>query len=205
MTAGIRPVGDAALLIDVEPELRLAAADALAVTRSHGVVEVVGGERTVLLTFDPLTTDVGRLDDVIARCLQSLRPLDPADADEFTIPVRYDGIDLDEVARLTGLDVREVVRRHLAGGYVVAYLGFTPGFGYLDGLDPALHVPRLASPRTRVEAGAVAIAGGRACVYPRASPGGWRVLGHTDVVLFDPAADPPTPLRAGRRIRFTPA
>jgi KipI family sensor histidine kinase inhibitor len=202
MRGGIRLVGDAALLIDVEPQLRLAAVEALAVTRSHGVVDVVGGERTVLLTLDPQATDLARLDELVASCLESLRPLERADPDELTIPVRYDGVDLDEVADLTGLDVREVVRRHLAGNYVVAYLGFAPGFGYLDGLDPALHVPRLASPRTRVEAGAVAIAGGRACVYPRASPGGWRVLGHTDVVLFDPAADPPTPLRAGRRIRF---
>lgn len=202
MTAGISLIGDAALLIDVEPQLRLAAVEALAVTRSHGVVDVVGGERTVLLTFDPQTTDLARLEELIANCLESLRPLHRADADELTIPVRYDGVDLDQVAGLTGLDVLEVVRRHQAGSYVVAYLGFAPGFGYLDGLDPALHVPRLASPRTRVEAGAVAIAGGRACVYPRASPGGWRVLGHTDVVLFDPAADPPTLLRAGRRVRF---
>jgi 5-oxoprolinase (ATP-hydrolysing) subunit B len=97
------------------------------------------------------------------------------------------------------------VARHVAGHYVVAFMGFAPGFGYLDGLDPALHVPRLATPRARVDAGAVAIAGARSCIYPRPSPGGWRVLGHTRDVLFDARAVSPSLLQAGVRVRFREA
>ncbi|HYQ75686.1 5-oxoprolinase/urea amidolyase family protein, partial [Cellulomonas sp.] len=121
------------------------------------------------------------------------------------IPVRYDGPDLAEVARLTGLDEREVVRRHAAAEYTVAFGGFMPGFAYLTGLDPALHVPRRATPRERVPAGSVAVAGEFAAVYPAATPGGWMLLGTCDVPLFDVDRDPPALLRPGARVRFVPA
>jgi len=120
------------------------------------------------------------------------------------IPVVYDGADLAEVAELTGLSEQEVVARHAAGEYEVGWLGFSPGFAYLTGLDPALHVPRLDSPRTSVPAGSVAIAGPLAAVYPAASPGGWRLLGRTTARLWDPAREPPAALGPGRRVRFRP-
>jgi KipI family sensor histidine kinase inhibitor len=120
------------------------------------------------------------------------------------VPVRYDGEDLDEVAERSGLGVAEVVARHCAPTYTVACLGFSRGFPYLDGLDPALRLPRRDTPRTRVAAGAVAIAGDQAGIYPQASPGGWHLLGSTDVQLFDVERDPPSLLAPGDRVRFVP-
>lgn len=121
------------------------------------------------------------------------------------IAVRYDGEDLAEVARQAGLDPAEVVTRHAAPVYTVVCLGFSRGFPYLEGLDPALWLPRRASPRARVPAGSVAIAAEQAGIYPRATPGGWHLLGTTDAVLFDEAAEPPALLAPGDRVRFVPA
>jgi biotin-dependent carboxylase-like uncharacterized protein len=120
------------------------------------------------------------------------------------IPVLYDGPDLAEVAEHTGLSPEEVIERHAAAEYLVGWLGFSPGFGYLTGLDPALHVPRRDSPRTSVRAGSVAIAGPLAAVYPSASPGGWRLLGRTAARLWDVSREPPAVLAPGRRVRFRP-
>ena len=119
-------------------------------------------------------------------------PLPPPRTHELR--VRYDGADLDEVARATGLAPDQVVDLHAAGSYRVLFVGFAPGFGYLGGLDPRLRCPRRASPRARVPAGAVAIADNYTAVYPAASPGGWNLLGT--------ALAPPPPLAAGDRVRF---
>lgn len=121
------------------------------------------------------------------------------------IPVRYggtDGGDLDEVARLCGLTPAEVIARHTAAEYRVAMLGFAPGFPYLLGLDPGLAVPRLAEPRRQVPAGSVAIGGAQTGIYPRPGPGGWRVIGRTDEVLFDPHRTPASRLAPGDVVRF---
>jgi KipI family sensor histidine kinase inhibitor len=210
MTFAVRPVGDAAFLVDVEPGQRHAVARAITEGSLAGVIDVVPAERSVLVTFDPRTFDPAGADaDVLADLVGSAIAAGSGEAPTASavveISVRYDGADLDEVAVLTGLSKPEVVARHAAGDYAVAFMGFAPGFGYLDGLDPALHVPRLATPRTRVDAGAVAIAGARSCVYPRASPGGWRVIGHTSEVLFDASAEAPSLLQAGVRVRFREA
>jgi KipI family sensor histidine kinase inhibitor len=106
------------------------------------------------------------------------------------------------VAELTGLDEAEVVARHTAGEYRSGFCGFAPGFAYLTGLPPELHVPRRETPRTRVPAGAVGLAGPFAGAYPRASPGGWQLVGRTDAVLFDVDRDPPALLAPGIRVRF---
>ncbi|GAA5075876.1 5-oxoprolinase subunit PxpB [Lysobacter panacisoli] len=121
------------------------------------------------------------------------------------IPVRYggdDGPDLESAAAELGLSPQQLVERHGAGDYTVAMIGFAPGFPYLSGLDPALALPRLATPRARVAAGSVAIGGAQTGIYPRESPGGWRLLGRTPLALFDPHRQPPTLLQPGDRVRF---
>jgi KipI family sensor histidine kinase inhibitor len=195
-----RPVGDAALLLQAEGRAARLAAAILA-ERLSGVVDVVPGAGTVLVATQPGALDLASL---AARLLALPLPPPTRAEDALTeIPVVYDGPDLAEVARLTGLSAGEVVARHAAAEYTVGWLGFSPGFGYLTGLDPLLAtVPRLAEPRLRVPAGAVAIAGGLAAVYPASSPGGWRLLGRTPAVLWDPDRDPPAVLAPGMRVRF---
>lgn len=126
---------------------------------------------------------------------------------EVVIPVRYggtDGPDLGEVARHASLSEKEVIRRHLAGPYRVAMLGFTPGFPYLVGLDPMLACPRRESPRLRVPRGSVGIAGAQTGIYSCEGPGGWQIIGRTASSLFDPEAEKPFLLRPGDRVRFVP-
>jgi inhibitor of KinA len=121
------------------------------------------------------------------------------------IPVRYggqDGPDLDALALELGIPAREVIARHRAPLYQVAMLGFAPGFPYLLGLDPILDAPRLATPRHAVPAGSVGIGGSQTGIYPRASPGGWRLIGRTSLSLFDAGRDPPALLQAGDNVRF---
>lgn len=196
----IRRAGDAALLIETEAPHRLhAAVRALDLPE---IVALVPGARTLLVGVRP-GTDLARigprLDDL------ALPDTIEAGGDPLCFPVIYDGADLDDVAALTGLHREEVVERHCAAEYVVAYLGFAPGFGYLIGLDAALHVPRRESPRTAVPAGSVAIAGPYGAVYPSRSPGGWRLLGRTTRRLWDTDRDPPSLLQPGTRVRFAPA
>ncbi len=124
-----------------------------------------------------------------------------------TIPVRYgggEGPDLEDVARRTGLEPLQVIERHAGSLYEVRFLGFTPGFAYLGPLDPSLVCPRLDRPRRSVPAGSVAIAADQTAVYPASTPGGWRLIGRTDAVLFDAARDPMSLLAIGDRVRFEP-
>lgn len=124
---------------------------------------------------------------------------------EVVIPVAYDGADLDEVARLTGLSRREVVAAHTGTSWRVAFGGFAPGFAYLVGGDPRLQVPRRDTPRTSVPAGSVALAGEFSGVYPRESPGGWQLVGRTDRVMWDVDREPPALLAPGATVRFVEA
>jgi len=197
---GVRRAGDAALLVAAGGR-----ADALAAAirsqRYDGVLDVVPGADTVLVTTEPGRVDMAGLAERVVALKLPVR--EPGAAALAEIPVVYDGPDLADVARLTGLSPAEVVARHAAAEYRVGWLGFSPGLGYLTGLDPALAaVPRLAEPRVRVPAGSVAIAGGLATVYPTASPGGWRLLGRTSAVLWDADRDPPALLSPGMRVRF---
>jgi KipI family sensor histidine kinase inhibitor len=126
-----------------------------------------------------------------------------AGASTHVIPVRYDGPDLEELAGSLRVPVEELVARHLAGSWTVAAIGFAPGFGYLTCPDPLFaRVARRPDPRSRVPAGAVALAAGMCAVYPSASPGGWQLIGSTDLVMFDPLADPPSRLHAGDVVLF---
>jgi KipI family sensor histidine kinase inhibitor len=199
----VRRAGDAALLVetgDLATAHRLQAA--VRAARFPGVVDVVPGASTVLVVTEPGHCDLDRLAAELP--MLPLAEAGDADREPVNIPVDYDGEDLDEVAALTGLSPAEVIARHAAGSYTVAYLGFAPGFGYLTGLDPVLHLPRLETPRTTVPAGSVAIAGPYAAVYPAASPGGWRLLGRTSVTLWDTRRDPPSVMRPGTAVRFAP-
>ena len=201
----VRPVGERALLVEVE-ELetvhRLHAA--LRQLAPPGVVELVPAYRTVLIVAEP--DRAGVLDELAAALPElELPPAEAVAGDTVEVPVRYDGEDLPEVARLTGLSAEEVVRHHTAPEYTVAFLGFSPGFPYLVGLDPALEVPRRDTPRTSIPAGSVGLAGNQTGIYPTASPGGWQLIGRTELKLFDPGRDPPALLAPGARLRFTVA
>ncbi|WP_017571465.1 5-oxoprolinase subunit B family protein [Nocardiopsis halotolerans] len=168
-----------------------------------GVTDVVPAARTLLLRIGPGTDP-----DMVAAAVTGL-PLAPGGRRDFgetvTIPVFYDGEDLDDVAELTGLTRRELVEAHTGATWTVAFCGFAPGFGYMVGDDPRLHVPRRGEARTRVPAGSVALAGEFTGVYPRSSPGGWQLLGRTGARIWDLDREPPGLLRPGVRVRFTDA
>ena len=182
-------------------------------TPPAGALEYVPAARTVLVRFDPALTSAAALSDRIGQAARAATGADGSmeaaadagpDAAILEIPVRYDGADLDEVARISGLSQDEVVARHSGGLYTVAFCGFAPGFGYLTGLDDALRLPRRAVPRTRVPAGSVAIADVYTAIYPHASPGGWHLLGRTETAVWDAARQPPALLEPGTRVRFVP-
>jgi KipI family sensor histidine kinase inhibitor len=197
----ILPMGDHAVLVEDPPGGPAAWSRGVRAHRIDGVVDVVPAARTVLVRWA-----AGASGELMLEALRSLRPVgDGIDVQEVVIPVRYDGPDLSAVADDTGLSEDQVVALHIGAAYEVAFCGFAPGFGYLTGLPRPLQLPRRATPRTVVPAGSVAIAAGYAAVYPGASPGGWHLLGSTDLVLFDPDRDPPALLTPGTRVRFEPS
>jgi KipI family sensor histidine kinase inhibitor len=196
-------MGDGGLLCEAAGADEVAALyAALRADAVEGVEDLVPAARTLLVRFDPRVTDHARIGAVVAAAARAGTGVVRASVGEVVIPVRYDGADLADVAASAGLDADGVVAAHTAGVYTVAFFGFAPGFAYLTGLDPALHVSRLDRPRTRVPAGSVAVAGPYTAVYPRATPGGWRLLGHTSLPVWDLAARPPGPLAPGTRVRF---
>ncbi|GAA1700176.1 5-oxoprolinase subunit PxpB [Fodinicola feengrottensis] len=197
----IRPAGERAILVEVDDLDQVAGLRAgLVADLPAGAVEVVPAARTVLVTFDPDVTTFDRLSAAVRDV--PLRMTDAIAGALVEIPVRYDGEDLDDVAKATGLSRAEVIARHQGPEYQVAFCGFAPGFGYLTGIDPALRLPRRSTPRTRVPAGSVAIAGEFTGVYPTVSPGGWHLLGHSELAMWDLDRDPPAALAPGDRVRF---
>ncbi len=195
-----RLAGDAALLVEADG-VASRLASAIRARQFEAVLDVIPGARTVLVTTEPGRWDLGELASLIFAL--ALPAAVAGGSGRAEIPVVYDGPDLAEVARLTGLGPAGVIARHQAAEYTVGWMGFSPGFGYLTGLDSALHgVQRLARPRLSVPAGSVAIAGGLACVYPVTSPGGWRLLGRTSTRIWDPGREPPALLEPGTRVRF---
>jgi KipI family sensor histidine kinase inhibitor len=192
----LRRAGERGWMLDL-PEGSARVGHRLRAEFADRLQEVVPGHSTVLVVGDVPPAEL------LAAAERALA--EPDDRGEFAtveIPVLYDGPDLDEVAALTGLSRDEVIALHAGATYTVAFLGFAPGFAYLVGLDPRLEVSRRAEPRVRVPAGAVAIAGPYSGVYPRESPGGWRLLGSADVAMFDPGRTPPALLAPGDRVRF---
>ena len=170
-----------------------------------GVTELVPAARTVLVAYDPAATSPDLLAGQLRQRAAAPAPPDAALGPVVEILTTYGGPDLPAVAEHSGLTEEEVVARHTAASYVVAFCGFAPGFAYLVGGDPALRVPRRETPRTRVPAGSVALAGEFTGVYPREAPGGWQLVGRTDVALWDLDRDPPALLPPGTQVRFVPA
>lgn len=200
----VLPCGDAALLLELaDLDAVFAVAAAIEAQRTTlQLCDVVPGGRTVLVTVAP-----GRSLDVLsARLIEvadhaaDIRPGN--DTDETTIEVTYDGPDLQDVAQLTGLSTDEVISAHTATPWRVGFGGFAPGFAYLVGGDPRLTVARRAESRTIVPAGSVGLAGEFSGIYPRSSPGGWQLIGHTDAPLWDLERRPPALLQVGTMVRF---
>ena len=216
------PAGHAALLVECEDLAGvLALHDALVRTAPAGVVEFVPAARTLLVGVDPGALPLESAESWIRRTAAggagdraSIEqgalagdgaPADPgmAGAEVVTVPVEYGGDDLHGTAGLLGLSPEALVAHHVAATWRVAFIGFAPGFGYLVSDEWPFQVPRLDAPRTRVPAGSVALAGAFAGAYPRESPGGWRIVGRTDAVLWDAASDEPALFAPARRVRFT--
>lgn len=219
----IEPLAEDALLlrfgdgIDIDVNARVhAAAHAIRAAKLAGVSDVAPAYATLLVRFDPLSRSGDALFEAVSKVLDRGFRQGGGDELEATapqklatqhteIPMCYGGEfgqDLDAVAQRAGMTPDQVIERHMRTEYTVAMLGFAPGFPYLLGLDPALHVPRRANPRTRVPAGSVAIGGAQTGIYPRELPGGWNLIGRTPLVLFDSGRDPPCLLAPGDRVRF---
>ena len=208
--SGIRDAGDSALLLELEPVVdpavnarAIAIAAAIAAGRFDGVRDVVPTYRSVAVHFDPLTTDVGRLRESMARAAAT--PPAARKGSLIEVPVNYggeDGPDLEEVAAFARLTPGDVIDRHCASEYHVFMLGFLPGFAYMGSVDERIAAPRKATPRTRIPAGSVGIAGRQTGIYPRPSPGGWQLIGRTSLQVFDAAREPASLFAAGDRVRF---
>jgi KipI family sensor histidine kinase inhibitor len=199
--------GDQALLVQFDTTAEvLAWSDVLRNADLPGVVDIVPASRTVLVKLHR-----PRYQGAARQALSKLR-LAPEAIGEATTPtdaridvvidVVYDGADLDEVAKLTGLGPREVVDAHTKKPWRVGFCGFAPGFAYLVGGDERLDVPRRSEPRTKVPVGSVGLAGEFSGVYPRESPGGWQLIGHTEAELWDVDRDPPALLTPGLWVQF---
>lgn len=189
--------GPRALLVEVASTVEAVELYAAALADRVPAAEIVPAARTVL--FDGVEEV-----EVLAERLRGLprtegRTTTPA---VLEVPTVYDGADLSEVARQWSTTEAEVVALHTSTQFTVAFCGFSPGFGYCTGLPAARQVARRTSPRPRVPAGSVALAGGFSAVYPSSSPGGWQLIGRTDLRLWDPAAEPPALLTPGARVRF---
>jgi inhibitor of KinA len=209
-TPRVTPLGDSAITIALgterSPELLRSVHAAAAVIRAAGlddIEDVVPAYLALTVFYNALRTSFS---DISQRVLEVLAKADLRDAREparlHVIPVNYNGIDLDSVAGQTGLKRDEVIELHATRTYTVDLLGFVPGWAYLSELDRSLQIPRRSQPRPRVPAGSVAIAATQTGVYPLDTPGGWHILGHTDVVMFDPTRNPPALFRPGDTVQF---
>lgn len=216
------PIGDAALLVRFEQRIEPQINDrvhalAKAVRRRReatagAIGEPVPAYASLLVPFDPLSTTAGAVREELADALAEVERAGTAEAGDrrppIEIAVRYggdDGTDLDQVAERTGLTPAQVVELHASVVYRAYMLGFAPGFAYLAELPAGLELPRRDTPRRRVPAGSVAIAGRQTAVYPRATPGGWHLIGRTDERVWDIERQLPALITAGRLVRFVPA
>lgn len=210
----IVPVGDAALFVEFADRLDTAInarvvwlADRIRLARIVGVRDVVPAYRSVAVYFDPLRTHSQHLTTLLEAAAETSREAPVAPSPVKSVPVCYGGPmgpDLEEVARATGLTPQEVVSLHAEPTYHVFMIGFTPGFAYMGPVDRRIALPRRMTPRLRVSAGSVAIAGEQTGIYPSETPGGWHVIGRTPLRPFRPQASEPFALKAGDAVRFQP-
>ncbi len=208
----IQPASDRSLLFIFGDEISFDTHVAVArLTRClegvRGILNVHPAYTSVLVDFDPCLRSHDEVEALVLERMAGDAGQAPPEPRHLEIPVRYGGEfgpDLGDVARHTGLTEARVVELHAAAEYVVYFVGFSTCFPYLGGLPPELATPRLPAPRKLVPVGSVAIGGAQAGIYPLASPGGWRLIGRTELKLFDLAATPPPLLRMGDRVRFIP-
>ena len=208
----LRPASDRSLLISFGDEISPEAhREVVRLTRSlagaSGILNLHPAFASVLIDFDPRARDHAAVAAQVREQLDAPAGSAAEEPRTVEIPVRFgggDGPDLEDVARHTGLAPERVIERFCAARFDVSFVGFATCFPYLAGLPPELATPRLTAPRTRVPEGSVAIAGKQAGVYPLASPGGWRLIGRTELPLFDRQAEPPPLLRMDDRVIFVP-
>lgn len=189
--------GPTAVLIDDVDVARVAAV--LLERRPAGVIDVVPGDGSVVVDVER-PEDLDHLRTHLRTLLTSIERDRAPVRRTVTLGVRFDGPDLADVAARIGWSEGDVVESIAGSDLEVAFCGFAPGFAYLTGVDPVLHLPRRATPRTRVPAGSFAVAAGYAAVYPGASPGGWHLLGSVDEPVWDADRDPPAALVPGTRV-----
>lgn len=204
-------LGERAVVLELEPPVSLESQQRIwglnqRLQSDAGVLEVIPGMNNITLILrDPQQSALDAIERLQRWWEESEAQLPESRLVE--IPVIYGGEhgpDLMVVAEHAALTAGQVVELHSSSDYVVFFVGFQPGFPYLGGLDPRLHIPRRAEPRVAVPAGSVGIGGSQTGVYPLASPGGWQLIGQTRTALFDPLQQPPTLLRPGDRVRFVP-
>jgi KipI family sensor histidine kinase inhibitor len=209
-----RPQGDQGLMVylgqGIDPALNARVrhlAQALSADPPAGVGEVLAAYCSLLVRLDPLAIEHGQVEAWVRRMLAALPPVRETQGRVVEVPVVYGGEhgpDLEEVANRAGLEPAEVIRRHAGRDYLCYLVGFTPGFPFLGGLDPRLATPRLDSPRPDLPPGAVGIGADQTGLYPLGGPGGWRILGRTPQLIYDPRREPPFLIAAGDHVRFTP-
>lgn len=208
----ITSLGDSVLLVRLGEEIDItingrvhALAGLMNSSPLHGVIETVPAYATLAIHYDPLLLTYDEIHKWIRGKLERVKEIKPRTPRQFEIPVRYGGefgVDLPIVADFHHLGVEDVIRIHSARTYTVYMMGFTPGFPYMGKVDDAIRTPRLETPRMRVPAGTVGIAGSQTGIYPIDSPGGWRLIGYTSMRVFDPEAESPFLFSPGDQIRF---
>ena len=172
---------------------------------SEHLLDILPSYASILVVFDPFSTDLYRVRRQLQNCLQQLRCGNDSTGRQIELPVYYSeesGPDLALIASTKNISIAEVIRRHQAVSYRVYAIGFAPGFAYLGEVDPILQMPRLSSPRAKVPRGAVAIADRQTAVYPAPSPGGWNLIGLCPTAMFTPGATPVMPVAVGDEVRF---
>jgi inhibitor of KinA len=212
----ITALGDRALLVEIDTQIDVAAneralalAGALRARPLDGVLDIVPAYASIAVHIDPARLDLRTATALVRTCLEQPAILPPAATPHALteIPVCYDaafGPDLTAIAARAGCSTEDAAALHAGRVYRVFMLGFLPGFAYMGAVDERIATPRHPTPRARVAAGSVGIAGSQTGIYPRESPGGWQIIGRTPVSLFDARRTPPALLAPGASVRFVP-